>query len=254
LTDVDAVWAAYVAGRDVVLRNALVEHYRPLVDRVTQKILPGLPSHVDAEDLRSAGVLGLIDAVTRFEPERGVTFTVFAWTRIQGEIVEQLRRDDGVRRAMRSVARSLANAVAEATRRLQRTPSDEEIAAELGVNVAAYEKLRATAVVAAPPRSLDRKISHHSQRNNIREADTLADVLVGQEDDLGDEHDINELREVVAASWNALPDRERTILTLRYIEGLTLQEAGAVLGIAASRVSQIATEGVRLLRSEIAVR
>lgn len=259
MIDVDATWAEYVATRDVGLRNALVEHYQPVVVSVAHRLLPGLPSYIDVEDLIGSGMFGLIDAVTRFEPERGNTFTAFAWVRIRGEIVDQLRRYDVVRRGLRNVERRVTNARTEATRRLQRTPTEAEVADELGVTLEEYARLRATAVVTATPISFDQPVSSDTPLGispdsfGLRSA-SVEDALVGDDSDPGDEYDIVELREVVAASWNALPDKERTLLTLRYIEGLTLQETASLLGIASSRVSQVATEAIRLLRSEIAVR
>lgn len=241
----NVLWATYAERRDLATRNALVERYLPLVRRVAMQVRADLPRQVELDDLISYGSVGLIDAVERFEPKRGARFTVFAWSRIKGAILDDLRRSDVVRRNVRDESRIVNRAQAELTRRFQREPTWDEVASELGVSRDRLEEMRSTAYSTVHPLSID-----VDEGNGPR----LDEVLPGSEGTPDQEYDITELREKVAAAWNALPTRERTVLHLRYVEGLTYAEAAEALGgIASSRVNQVVTEGIRALRLEIAV-
>jgi RNA polymerase sigma factor for flagellar operon FliA len=238
-----ALWATYADNRrDQATRNALIERYLPLVNRVAMNMKSEMPRHVELDDLISYGSFGLIDAVERFEPKRGARFSSFAWPRIKGAIWDQIRLADDVRRNVREVDRAIANARHELTTRHQRTPTHDEVAEEMGVSREEYDRQRATVAVA---------VTHRGDGHDLP---SLAEVIYTNEPTPHDAYDVTELREKMVAAWNALPPRERTVLSLRYVEGLTYAEAADALGgIASSRVNQVVTDGIRALRLEISV-
>src|SRR5690242_1679159 len=137
--DADALlaelWADYVDSRDSALRDRLILHYAPLVKYVAGRVGSGLPAHVEQADLVSYGTFGLIDAITRYEPTREVKFESYAMARIRGAIIDELRNTDWIPRSVRMKARQFERAVAELESRLQRSPSDEEVAEEMGMDV-----------------------------------------------------------------------------------------------------------------------
>ncbi|MGZ4658198.1 MAG: sigma-70 family RNA polymerase sigma factor, partial [Blastococcus sp.] len=137
--DTDALlgelWAEYVESRDSGLRDRLILHYAPLVKYVAGRVGSGLPAHVEQADLVSYGTFGLIDAITRYEPTREVKFESYAMSRIRGAIIDELRNTDWIPRSVRMKARQFERAVAELESRLQRSPSDEEVAEEMGMDV-----------------------------------------------------------------------------------------------------------------------
>ena len=244
--DLDAVWARYRADGAVGDRNTLIEHYLPIVDRVAAKVGPGLPRHVSHEDLVSHGTIGLIDAVSKFDPERGVTFAAFAWPRIKGEMIDMLRRTDTVQRSLRAMARRIETGRAAMTTSLGRFPTSEELAGELSVTVAQLHEMMSDLALTEAPLSLD-------SGTDSPLAPPLRELVPDEQDDLADGYEIDELRLSVAAAFNALPERERAVVRLRYVEGLTLTEAGEALGVATSRVSQLTTNAVRMIRERLAV-
>src|SRR3954464_2552880 len=142
--DADALlaqlWADYVADRDPGLRDRLILHYAPLVKYVAGRVGSGLPAHVEQADLASYGTFGLIDAITRFEPTREVKFESYAMARIRGAIIDELRSTDWIPRSVRMKARQFERAVADLESRLRRTPTDEEIADEMDMDVEEIRK------------------------------------------------------------------------------------------------------------------
>ena len=139
--DVSDVWEAYKSTGDRELRNKLVLRYSPLVKYVAGRIRPGLPQSVDMADLLSDGVLGLMDAIEKFDPERGLQFQTYAVPRIRGAILDGLRATDWVPRTVRNKIREIERAQATLEHQLGRTPDDQEIAAELGISIAELRQL-----------------------------------------------------------------------------------------------------------------
>lgn len=239
--NVDDAWSTYRATGDITARNQIIEHYLPMVERVALRLGPFLAKHAEHDDLVSYGTLGLIDAVAKFDPATSGNFRGFAWKRIKGEIFDQLRRADTVRRKLRMHGKRIENARAELTARLRRSPTDREVAEELGLSLDQLRVQMADLAVGERPVPLTATTSSGM---------AIAD-LIAADDDVEQTHEIENLREVIVIAWNSLPRREQTMLALRYVEGLTLTEAGDVLGIAASRVSQLHGDALRLLRSSI---
>ncbi len=240
-----ALWQAYGKDRDATLRDRLVLHYAPLVKYVAGRVGTGLPAHVDIADLVQSGVFGLWDAIDRYEPERGLKFETYAMQRIRGAILDELRAQDWVPRSVRSRARDVERALECLESRLQRSASDAEVAAELGITVAElrelYAQLQLTSVIA-----LDELIA--VGRGGTSLADTLPD---DRTDDPGAVLDSVESRRLLAEAISQLTDRDRVVVSLYYFENLTLAEIGRVLGVTESRVCQLHTRAVLRLRSKM---
>ncbi|MGW5052198.1 FliA/WhiG family RNA polymerase sigma factor [Actinokineospora sp. NPDC004072] len=240
-----ALWRQYGDQRQQGLRDRLVLHYAPLVKYVAGRVGTGLPAHVDVADLIQSGIFGLVDAIEKFEPERGLKFETYAMQRIRGAILDDLRAQDWVPRTVRGRAREIERAMERLGGKLQRTPTDAELADELGLTLAelreVYAQLQLTSVVA-----LDELAAAG------RGSTSLADIL---EDERADDPVATlvdqDNRRQLAAAIGRLSERDRIVVTLYYFENLTLAEIGRVLGVTESRVCQLHTRAVLRLRAKL---
>ncbi|MCE7007709.1 FliA/WhiG family RNA polymerase sigma factor [Kibdelosporangium philippinense] len=240
-----ALWTEYGKERDQPLRDRLVLHYAPLVKYVAGRVGTGLPAHVDVGDLIQSGIFGLVDAIEKFEPERGLKFETYAMQRIRGAILDDLRQQDWVPRSVRGRAREVERALERLGAKLQRQPSDAELAAELDISVRdlheLYAQLQLTSVVA-----LDELVA--AGRGTASLAETLPDE--GAEDPVATLVDLDNRRQL-AGAIEQLNERDRIVVTLYYFENLTLAEIGKVLGVTESRVCQLHTRAVLRLRAKL---
>ncbi len=242
------LWRLCKQDGDERARERLVVAYSPLVKYVAGRMASGLPSHVEEADLISYGLLGLIGAIERFDPEREIKFETFAVSRIKGAIIDELRSLDWVPRSVRSKARDVEKAHSKLENRLQRAPNDEEMASELGGSVSEFHdtllEIANSSVLA------------------LDDLWTIADPDGGQVsllDTIHDPHAVDperemssaELKDRLADAIESLPERERLVIALYYYENLTLREIGEVLGVTESRVSQLHTKAVLGLRSNL---
>ena len=239
------LWQRLKEESDGGAREALILQYSPLVKFVAGRVAAGLPRNVDQSDLVSYGVFGLIDAIDKFEPERGFKFETYAITRIKGSILDGLRSLDWVPRSVRSRAREMERSLSELEHRLQRTPSDEELAKHMGQEV---ESVRSTLAEISNLGliALDEMIGPDAGSSL---GDFLPDVG-GMSPEAA--FQAEETRHMLGDAINRLPDRERLVITLYYFEGLTLAEIGEVLGVTESRVCQIHAKSVLSLRNRMA--
>ncbi|MBB4963951.1 RNA polymerase sigma factor for flagellar operon FliA [Saccharothrix violaceirubra] len=243
-----ALWHTYGRSRDQGMRDRLVLHYAPLVKYVAGRVGTGLPAHVDVADLIQSGIFGLVDAIEKFEPERGLKFETYAMQRIRGAILDDLRSQDWVPRSVRSRARDVERALERLGGRLQRTPTDRELAAELKIGLGElrelYAQLQLTSVVA-----LDELIAAgRSAGAGSSLAESLPDE--GAEDPIASLVDQDSRRQLADAIAQ-LAERDRVVVTLYYFENLTLAEIGKVLGVTESRVCQLHTRAVLRLRTKL---
>jgi RNA polymerase sigma factor for flagellar operon FliA len=236
---IDTAWDAWHLSQEATARDWLVVHYASLVKFVAGRLAAGLPKSVDTGDLVSAGVFGLMNAIDKFDPANGSKFETYAIPRIRGAILDGLRALDWVPRSVRSRSRSVQDAIALLEHQLGRTPTDEEISAELKISVEELEKWLAD-IAAGSVGPLD----HVAMDNTAAEAD--AQIQPGRAMEEG------ELRAAMRAEISRLPEREQAILILYYDDGLTLSEIGEALGVTESRISQIHTKAVLQLRSRLA--
>lgn len=243
---VDALWARYkeTQGRDA--RDQLILHYSPLVKYVAGRVAVGLPQNVDQADLVSYGIFGLIDAIEKFDPERGFKFETYAISRIKGSILDELRSIDWVPRSVRAKARSLEKAYAKLEGDLHRTPTDAELAEELDMSEGQLAQLLSQ-ISFVGMAALDEMLAGGDRGESITLGDTIADSGRGPVTI----YEAEETRQLLAETINRMPERERLVLTLYYYEALTLAEIGEVLRVTESRVCQIHTKAVLQLRSKI---
>jgi len=249
--DTQALWRQYKKTKDQAVRDRLILTYAPLVKYVAGRLGSGLPAHVDENDLVSYGLLGLIGAIERFDPDRDIKFETYAIARIKGSIIDELRAMDWVPRSVRSRARDIERAIAELERKLMRAPTDEEIAEKLGLTTD----------------ELDDSLSEIG-RSSIAALDELWTISSGSgggdqvalidtiEDTQGPEPQSElaqtELKEALGEAIARLPEREKLVVTLYYYEELTLREIGEVLGVTESRVSQLHTKAILRLKARLA--
>jgi RNA polymerase sigma factor for flagellar operon FliA len=243
----DELWRSYKATGDERLREQLILHYSPLVKYVAGRVSVGLPPNVEQADFVSSGVFGLIDAIEKFDLDREIKFETYAITRIRGAMIDELRALDWIPRSVRQKARRVERAYATLEARLRRTPTEAEVADEMGVTVeelhAVFSQLSLANVVALE------ELLHVGGESGDRLVDTLEDTAADNPVEVAEDR---ELRRFLARAINTLPEREKTVVTLYYYEGLTLAEIGNVLGVTESRVSQIHTKSVLQLRAKLA--
>ena len=244
-TGLDDLWARFKAHADPAAREGLIIHFSSLVKFVAGRVGSGLPKSVDHNDLVSYGVFGLIDAIDKFEPERGFKFETYAINRIRGAIIDELRALDWVPRSVRSRAREIDRAVAELEHRLGRQPTDDEIASLMDIPVSKVrDQLGEISNLGVA--ALDDVLGFDQGAATLGER--VADPRgVSPENAFQD----IETKHILADAINRLPERERLVLTLYYYEGLTLSEIGDVLGVTESRVCQIHTKSVMSLKNRL---
>ncbi|MEJ7765210.1 MAG: RNA polymerase sigma factor WhiG [Acidimicrobiales bacterium] len=242
---VSRIWEGYKRSSDPAARDRLIVHYSPLVKFVAGRVASGLPQSVDQGDLVSYGIFGLIDAIDKFDIGRGIKFETYAITRIRGAIIDELRSIDWVPRSVRSKARRVEEAYASLEHRLLRTPTDDEVAAEMGISKDELQQLF-TQVSFVGLVALDEVMG-----GSDGQSQTLGDTLPDKRDGPGALFEGEEMKQILAAAITRLGDREKMVLTLYYYENLTLSEIGKVLGVTESRVCQIHTKAVLQLRSRI---
>lgn len=242
----ERLWQEYSHHRSPEVRRALIERYAPLARYVVDRLNLTPGPALDHDDLLSEAVIGLIGAIERFDPARGIKFESYAYHRIRGAVIDMLRQLDWLPRAVRQKEARLAEAFARLEERLGRPPSDEEVAEALGVTVEELDAL-AHEVALQAVQSLDETLAlQHA------EAATLADLVA---DDAAPcpqaELERSTEREMLAEAVEGLPESERTVISLYYHEGLTLKEIGRLLGVTESRACQIHGKAVIRLRSHI---
>ena len=228
-------------------REAVINEYAPMVKYVANRISMRLPPHVEVDDLISVGVLGLIDAIDKYDSTRGAKFKTYAEFRVRGAILDELRSMDWVPRSVRQKASSMDGVVQKLQNKLGRRPEDDEVAEEMGVSLdELFTTLNETKSM--PILSLeDLGIAKESG-----EQQSLLDCLAGKNDVDPQMHiRLVELKEIISKAIDTLPEKERLMISLYYYEELTMKEIGEVLEVTESRVSQIHSKAVFRLRNKL---
>jgi RNA polymerase sigma factor for flagellar operon FliA len=246
-SDTSELWQDYRRTGDRATRDRLILTYAPLVKFVAGRLGATLPSHVDEQDLVSYGLLGLIGAIERFDPDREIKFETYAIARIKGAIIDELRSLDWVPRSVRTRAREIERAIVSLERSLMRAPTDEEIAAKLEITMPELEESLAE-ISRTSMAALDELWTPNAGGDQVSLIDTI-------EDESGPDPEISleqtELKEALGEAIARLPEREKLVVTLYYYEELTLREIGEVLGVTESRVSQLHTKAVLRLKARL---
>jgi RNA polymerase sigma factor for flagellar operon FliA len=242
------LWREFKGSGDQSLRERLILHYSPLVKYVAGRVGVGLPPNIEQADLVSYGIFGLIDAIEKFDISRAIKFETYAISRIKGAIIDELRAIDWIPRSVRYKAREVEKAYAALESRLHRTPTEAEVAAELGIALedlhAIFSQVSFVNVIA-----LDELLNVGGERGDkLSLVDTLEDTKA--EDPVA-VFETEETKYLLARAINTLPEREKIVVTLYYYEGLTLAEIGQVLGVTESRICQMHTKAVLQLRGKL---
>jgi RNA polymerase sigma factor for flagellar operon FliA len=246
--ETQAIWLEFSRTRDKSIRDRLILTYAPLVKYVAGRLGSGLPAHVDEGDLVSYGLLGLIGAIERYDPSRDIKFETYAIARIKGAIIDELRALDWVPRSVRSRAREIERAIAELEAKTGLAPTDEQIAAKIGISVDELEE-SLTDISRSSIAALDELWSLSGEGDQISLMDTIEDETGPRPEAALDQ---TEMREALADAIARLPEREKLVVTLYYYEELTLREIGEVLGVTESRVSQLHTKAILRLKARLA--
>jgi RNA polymerase sigma factor for flagellar operon FliA len=241
---IEEVWAEYRKTGSETIRNFLIERYLDIVKYTAERMHMRLPSEVDVDDLRSAGLFGLVDAIDAFDLDRGVKFETFCTQRIRGAIFDELRAMDWVPRLVRSRTAKVEKARKALEMQLGRKPTDKEISAQLAVSGSEYQKLckdsRPVGVV-----SLNRKWFESDSSKDVREIDVIEDT---RQDNPLDEVQRTDLRVLIT---KGLTRAERLIVILYYYEEMTMKEIGLTLDLSESRVSQMHSSILARLKAQM---
>ena len=226
-------------------RDLLLMEHLPTVRYIARRIHERLPQHVDLDDLISAGVVGLIDAFSKFDHSKKVQFKSYAQFRIRGAILDSLRTLDWSPRELRRKGRAVEEAIRSVTQRVGRAPSEQEIAVEMELSLAEYQQLLGDL------KGLEIG-SLHMERSEDSGDEELAYIPGSPEEDPLFRCLKGEMKQRLADAIDELPEKERMVLTLYYYEELTMKEIGLTLGVVESRVSQIHSSAVLRLRTSLA--
>ncbi|MGQ9778468.1 MAG: RNA polymerase sigma factor WhiG [Bacillota bacterium] len=242
------LWQEYFRTKSKAAREALILKYAPLVKYVAGRVAIGLPPHVDPDDLVSFGIFGLIDALEKYNPDKGIKFETYAVARIRGAILDGLRSTDWVPRSVRQKARELERVCGELERQLGRAATDAKICAAMNLTMEEFHRLLAE-VSCTTLTSLDELwLLHGNEEDAVRLMDLVRDA---ESTDPIRLVEMEEIKRELAEAIAKLPERERLVVALYYYEGLTLKEIGEILQISESRVSQIHTKAVLRLRGRL---
>src|SRR5271154_3924723 len=228
-------------------KEKLILEYAPLIKFIAQKIAVRLPSNIELDDLISSGVIGLMDAIEKYDPTRDNKFKTYAEFRIRGAILDELRAQDWVPRSVRDKAKMLDRALIELEAQLGRTASEDEIALKLGMPIDDYHDLvnqvRPVSVLSIDDSATFSNVDKKSILN-ILEGCKLNNPLT--------QLNLKSVKDVVAKSIEDLPERQRLVLSLYYYEDLNLKEIGKILRVTESRVSQLHAQAIGRLRAKLA--
>jgi RNA polymerase sigma factor for flagellar operon FliA len=226
-------------------RNALIKQYQPLVRRLAHHMMAKLPASVEVDDLIQVGLIGLSDALTRFEASQGVQFETFATQRIRGAMLDELRENDWMSRGSRKSQKDIEVAMRRLEHQLGRSPVESEIAAELGMPLAEYQsllsKVRGTQLVYLE--DLARNGEDDDTYLDRHVADTESDPLNMLRD--------HRLRQALVTAIKGLPEREQYIMSMYYEQDMNLKEIAAVLDVTESRICQLHSQSIARLRAKM---
>jgi RNA polymerase sigma factor FliA len=245
--DALALWRTYKATGDIQARNRLVMTYAPLVKYIVFKKVRELPARCEVEDFISCGLEALIASIDRYDPDKGATLEQFAWTRIHGAVLDELRRQDWAPRSLRRWERDIARAREQFSANHGRRPSREELADALSITVEDLRR-REDDIAVSDVTSLNTLVIS-DEETTVERLDTIA----GGDPRLDPEQAAatSEAKDKFRRAFERLPRREREVAVLLYVKNLTLREIGEILGVSESRVCQIHSQLKRTLKQQL---
>ena len=235
------LWNSYKSNPSIENRNEIVLSYAGLVKSIARRAAAVSGNFVDIEDLMSFGMIGLIKAVEKFDPEKGVIFETYASYRVRGEIIDYMRRNDWVPRGMRKKAQDIESTIDTFVGENKREPTDSELSGILGIKSSEIKQI----------------LSDIERFNTVSFEEIIQDTVKADCNFVSDETPEsslaqNELSDSLAQAIDSLPEREKLVVTLYYYEEMTLKEIGEIMSISESRVSQIHTRAVKTLKKALA--
>ena len=241
------LWTEYKRTGDLQVRNRLVMTYAPLVKYIVFKKVRELPARCEVEDFISCGLEALIASIDRYDPEKGATLEQFAWTRIHGAVLDELRRQDWAPRSLRRWERDIARSREQFTAIHGRRPTREELAESLAISVEDLRR-REDDISVSDVTSLNTLVISDDE-TTVERIDTLADG----DSRVDPEHAAatTEAKAKFRRAFELLPQREREVAVLLYVKNLTLREIGEILGVSESRVCQIHSQLKRTLKQQL---
>lgn len=243
----DNRWVEYRKSHSVKVRDDFIRQYMPLVKYVAGKVSIGMPGSVEWEDLVSFGQFGLLDAIEKYDPSKGVKFKTYAVTRIRGAIFDELRQMDWVPRSVRQKAREIEGAINSVEAKLGRTASDGEVAGELGISEDEYHhvlmKVSGTSVM-----SLDEAWRGTDDYGGMSIGDSIESPESMNPDKIVEQEEIKRL---LIQAMSELPAREKKVIALYYFEDLTFKEIGQAMEVSESRISQLHTKAILRLKAKL---
>lgn len=229
---------------DIQQKEDLILRFSPLIKLIVNRIAMRLPPHVDTEDLVNAGVIGLMDAIEKYDPMRGTSFKTYADFRIRGAILDELRTLDWLPRSIRQKVNSIESAYVKLERQLGRAVTDEEVAGALNIDLEEFYEILAQASAVS-------LVSLYDTGTEDEESRSFLDCIAGDEADPAVALESQEVYEAVGRAIERLPEKERIVISLYYHDELTMKEIGKVLNLTESRISQIHTKAVLRLRGRL---
>jgi RNA polymerase sigma factor for flagellar operon FliA len=239
----EELWAKYKQDGSQTAREKIILDYVPLVKHIAGKVIIGIPDKYSFDDLVNYGILGLMDAIERFDPTRNIKFSTYAVPRIKGSIYDEVRKLDWVPQSIRKKSKEFATALVELEERLDRKPTDEELQEELDLNNKQYKKMLSDINIPENV-SLDKIISINDN-GNLTVEDLINDSANEQPDQV---FSYNQMKEILGAAIDKLPKKEKLVISFYYYEDLTLREIGEILDLSTARISQLHTKSIFRLR------
>lgn len=248
--DDSELWARYKKRKDYRVKEILIKKYMYLVRYVVSRIemcLPTYKPNSESDDLVSCGIIGLMDAIEKFDPDRGIKFKTYAISRVRGAILDELRSLDWVPRSVRQKARQFETTCSELENVLKRQATDSEMANAMGINIDDFHdlvtKVNHTAIV-----SLDKFWTVKDDDQAVQILDLVEDFKIPNPEE---ESETQEKKEVLQQAIERLPEREKRVVSMYYFEELTLKQIGDLMDVSESRVSQMHTKAILRLKGKL---
>ncbi len=246
-TEEDLQWEEYVKTQNPVIRDKFIRQYMALVKYVAGKVSVGLPNSVEYEDLVGFGQFGLLDAIKKYDPAKGVKFKTYAVTRIRGAIFDELRQLDWVPRSVRQKSREIEDAICELESKLGRSATDSEVASSLNMSEEEYHRtlmrVSGTSIL-----SLNDVWNSSDDSDSMSIGDTVESPASLNPEMIAEREAI---KKVIVEAIQELPEKEKMVIVLYYHEELTFKEIGEVLEVSESRISQLHTKANLRLRAKL---